>query len=204
MNLRLGFVIAGVLVALAVKVVAAAESDYRLAGIAGRLDNLRAFIVWRDGGQRWYREGDLIEGAEVLEISADWVRLKFPEGERLIRPTFSISRSLGVSPFEHLLADAVADVRTVESTKTSQELIAGLSRSASATSSTQLTRTLNTLFELPRGSKVLAVGQENIAAPKDAIELVLKALRQNRLPHVWATSPEGPVEVYLSPRDESG
>lgn len=204
MNLRLGFVIAGVLVALAVKVVAAAESDYRLAGIAGRLDNLRALIVWRDGGQRWYREGDLIEGAEVLEISADWVRLQFPEGERLIRPTFSSSRGVGVGSFEHLLADAVADVRTVESAQTSRELIARLSRSAFATSSIQLTRTLNTLFELPRGSKIVAVDQEEIAAPKDAIELVLKALRQNRPPHVWATSPEGPVEVYLSPRDESG
>ena len=100
MNLRLGFVIAGVLVALAVNVVAAAESNYRLAGIAGRTDNLRALIVWRDGSQRWLREGDLFEGAEVLEISADWVRLQFPEGERLIRPTFSSSRGVGVNPFE--------------------------------------------------------------------------------------------------------
>ena len=204
MNLRLGFVIAGVLVALAVKVVAAAESDYRLAGIAGRLDNLRALIVWRDGGQRWLREGDLIEGAEVLEISADWVRLQFPDGERLIRPTFSNSRGVGVSPFEHLLAEAAADVRTIESTQTSQELIAGLSRSASTTSSTRLTRTLNTLLELPRGSKIVAIDDDKITSPKGALESLLKALREDRPPHVWATSPEGPVEVYLLPRDESG
>ena len=204
MNLRLGFVIAGVLVALAVNAVVAAESDYRLAGIAGRIDNLRALIVWRDGGQRWLREGDLFEGAEVLEISADWVRLQFPEGERLIRPTFSSSRGVGVSPFEGLFGEAAADARSVESAQTSRELIARLSGSASTTSTTRLTRTLNTLLELPRGSKIVAIDGENVTSPKAALESLLKALREERPPHVWATSPEGPVEVYLLPRDEPG
>ena len=191
--------VAGFLLGLAGQSALAEEATYRLSGIAGPADDLKMLIELPDGTQRWLARGDRLGDGEILEIAHDRVRLRLPDGERVIRPTFGRPFSLlGGAGASEQGGGAALEVGTRRIT---EDRLSKLVQLATRTSSGGLGANINKILKLPPDSRIHTISGFEITSERAALTEILEALGKKLTPHLLYMSGAGDGEVYLLPEE---
>jgi hypothetical protein len=177
---------------------------YRLAGTLAVGQDFIAFLAVPQGGQVLVRAGSVVNGVQVVAVTAHEAQLKFPSGtiELLLdgtnRPAAPVKSSAVLARTDDS-RNRVYD-RQVSGDQVSRELAAtatGVQGSAPGSRMIAAQRIADVL-ELPLGSSVLRVGPQPVTSAAAAIDQIGTAF-ESQAPVVILDikTPKGPGRVYL-------
>jgi hypothetical protein len=177
---------------------------YRLAGTLAVGQDFVAFLAVPQGGQVLVRAGSVVNGVQVVVVTAHEAQLKFPSGtvELLLdgtnRPAAPVKSSAVLAGTDDA-RNRVYD-RQVSGDHVSREL-ANVATSTNVTAQDKSmisAQRIASVLELPPGSSVLRVGPQPVTSAAAAIDQIGKAF-ESKAPVVILDikTPNGPGRVYL-------
>lgn len=187
---------AALLVALMSSASAGERPAYRLSGIVGTEGRYVAMFEFENAKPLWLRQGDRLEDGEILEITGNLVRVRFPDEDRVMRPNY------GETTVESSTANLAASGGPASAREVSREAVAELNQLAADDSAGDPGDKLNSLIELPPEAEITGVDFAGTPTRKAALIAIRDALRENRPAHIWVTTPSGPEEIYVLPPPE--
>ncbi len=202
--MKSGYLVGGVFLALLAATVFGDELPYvRIAGIIGPADGMMALIELPTGKYRVVRKGDSLGDGEVLEIAPQWLRVRFPAGERVLRLSTTGEGSAagpGVSNRE-ISPEVLQQLEQLASTqapadKRGGNLAAG-SQPLAEDGSEEFTARLNAIIQLPEGARITAVDDKQVTSPETALRYLVSGLKKGEIPHLFLAGTPGLDEVYL-------
>jgi hypothetical protein len=178
---------------------------YRLAGTLAVGQDFIAFIAVPQGGQVLVRAGSVVNGVQVVAVTAHEARLAFPSGtvELLLdgtnRPAVPVKSSAVLAGTDDA-RNRVYD-RKVSSEQVSRELTPAATGSrgeAPPGGNLVAAQRIASVLDLPAGSKVLKVGPSPVTSADGAIQQIEQAF-SSTAPVVILDiqTPAGPGRVYL-------
>lgn len=177
---------------------------YRLAGTMAVGQDFIAFLAVPQGGQVLVRAGSVVNGVQVVSVTAHEARLTFPSGtiELLLdgtnRPAGPVKSSAVLSSTDDA-RNRVYD-RQVSGDQVSRELAKAASGTQGDTEGRSMiaAQRIAAVLELPPGSSVLRVGPQPVTSATAAIDQIGKAF-ESKAPVVILDikTPKGPGRVYL-------
>jgi hypothetical protein len=196
-------VFCGSLLHSAACVAATAADGYRLAGTLAVGQDYVAFLEVPEGGQVLVRAGSIVNGAKVLSVSADAVRLSMGSG------VFELSLAGSGKPRAVASAAIVSASdddknrvynREVSGDQLSRELAAPAQASAGSTPGKAVVdgQRIAAVLDLPAGSRVLRVQAQPVSSAAGAISQLQSAFAaQDGIVILDIQTPTGPGRVYL-------
>ena len=183
--------------------IAAATADgYRLAGTLAVGKDYVAFLEVPEGGQVLVRAGSIVNGARILSVSADAVRLSVASG------VFDLSLAGSGKPRAAAQSAAILSAsdddknrvynREVSGDQLSRELVAQAPAGSTTGKAVVDAQRVAAVLDLPAGSKVLRVQAEPVSSAVGAISQLQSAFAtQVGVVILDIQTPTGPGRVYL-------
>jgi len=184
------------LLALSVGPLAAAERPYRVAGIIDLGDGHRLTVIELPAGKhRLLREGEAVGDVRVLEISAQWVRLQFPEGERRLR--LMGLEGEGPRAMPATSPSPAPSVRRVS--RATMERLDELVSTMDAGGVGGVAAEFNNLLQLPDHARIVAVNEGTMVSPEGTVRSVRDALANGETTRLSVAGAPGLARLYVMP-----
>ncbi len=185
---------------------------YRVTGIVSEgQDRHMALIELPDGKYLRLQEGDTFDEGKVLEISRRWLRVAFPNGERLLWLT-------GLQPEENVaVSGKTAGERQREQTQNhpdhifirplDKDKIAEIRQLASRTrvSGADVITVLGPILDLPLDAQLIAINEISMDDVKNPLAHIKEMLAKGHGLTMTLDNPDGkePGRVYIMPVSEN-
>jgi len=170
------------------------EPIRRIAGIAAFGEGRHLTVVeLADGEHRLVGEGAWLGEVEVVEITDDWVRLRYPDGERRLEIGWVEggvqAGGAAAPPF---------DPTCLQVSRSAFKELGNLVTSLRAGGVGGVATTLNQLLGLPDGAHVVAINNHPLASPVAAVKAVYATLSKEETAHLSIANDPDRGDLYVT------
>ena len=180
------------------------QGTYRLSGLVVTTEGRNlALIELPDGNQIMLREGDIIDGKiEVLEINRGLLRLRFPDGDKVL--DLGAYKSSSVAEYKDVFAVQIVQKKedsadgAIMSREVAVDALLSVFKKQSSViaEGKDLSTYLAPMLDLPPKSRIMSVNHAPVNSVKEAFKAISEQIADG---NVVSLTLDGNERVYLMP-----